>query len=477
MAETRHAARVRGSACRNASAMMQSTPSSPLRPLYHPWSVMLALSLAVTATVRGAAVEISWSGATTVAEGHGEVGPWQQNESAWDYLDDPTVALAPDRSLAVAWVDQGAHDVVFQWFSPDNQPRFERPVNVSRSGEIFSWLPRMVLDPGDPAVVSILWQEIIFSGGSHGGDILFAHSRDGGRTFGQPLNLSQSISGDGKGRITAEVWHNGSHDLVRAPDGTLYAAWTAYEGPLWFSRSQDNGASFSPPRQIAGDHRRPARAPSLAVAPSGRVWLAWTVGEDRSADLRVGTSDDGGASFSEPQRVLTGPGYADAPKLVVDESGGVHLVYSESEGPFGQPHVRYARSGVDEVRFGASRRVSDPLPSGMDAAGFPSVALDGAGGIYVVFELFPNGSRRPHGLGYILSTDHGRSFSPPRVVPHSVSPLGPNGSRQGHLMEKLAVNASGALAVANAAIAEGRASRVWYIRGQHGQPDALDPQP
>ena len=87
--------------------------------------------------------------------------------------------------------------------------------------------------------VYVLWQEIVFSGGSHGGAIFFARSRDRGATFDAPINLSNSRNGDGKARLTEKIWLNGSLDLARDDDGTLYAAWTEYDGPLWVSRSTD----------------------------------------------------------------------------------------------------------------------------------------------------------------------------------------------------------------------------------------------
>ena len=43
--------------------------------------------------------------------------------------------------------------------------------------------------------------------------------------------------GDGKGRITKDVWHNGSLDIAAGPDGTIHAVWTDYEGALWLTRS------------------------------------------------------------------------------------------------------------------------------------------------------------------------------------------------------------------------------------------------
>jgi hypothetical protein len=110
----------------------------------------------------------------------------------------------------------------------------------------------MVIASSDASHVYVLWQEIVFSGGTHGGEIFFARSTNGGKTFSDAINLSNTIAGDGKGRITSRYWHNGSLDLAMGPQGDLYAAWTEYEGNLWFSRSTDQGDSFSDPLRIAG---------------------------------------------------------------------------------------------------------------------------------------------------------------------------------------------------------------------------------
>src|SRR5688500_4170293 len=159
-----------------------------------------------------------WHGSTEVAAGRGAIGRWHMTESRWDYVDDATVAIDEGGGIAVAWADQGQKDVFFRKYSAQGKPLGEA-VNVSRSPKIFSWLPRLALDAGGH--IFVLWQEIIFSGGSHGGEILFARSEDGGKTFSAPLNLSNSRAGDGKGRITAEVWHNGSLDLALGNDGEI----------------------------------------------------------------------------------------------------------------------------------------------------------------------------------------------------------------------------------------------------------------
>src|SRR5690606_8162487 len=152
----------------------------------------------------------------------------------------------------------------------------------------------------------------------HGGEMFFARSSDGGATFGKPINLSRSIGGDGKGRITKEIWQNGSFDLARAPDGTLYAVWTAFYGPLWFASSTVGGETSSKPEQVAGTKQLPARAPSLAVAADGTVYLAWTYGETSSADIQLAVRRDG--TFGSPRSIATTPTYSDAPALAIDRA-------------------------------------------------------------------------------------------------------------------------------------------------------------
>jgi hypothetical protein len=433
--------------------------------------VLLTASLAAASSCAPADEQpaITWGASVEIATGGGQRGPWRQNESEYDYVDDPTVAFDADGAAAVAWVDQRHKDVFFQSYERDGSPRHRQPVNVSRSPEVLSWLPRLVLSPVHPGQVYVLWQEIVFSGGSHGGEIYFARSRDGGASFSQPLNLSLSTGGDGKGRINKDVWDNGSLDLAIGRDGTLYAAWTEYDGPLWFSRSNDLGESFSTPVRIAGEGRTaPARAPALAAGPDGSLYLAWTVGEDNGADIRIARSSDGGRTFGEPAVVATTEGYSDAPRLAVDRKGIVHVVHGESSGgPFDPYRVRYTRSHDGGRTFEPGREISTPRGTRIESEAFPALALDEQDVVYVLWEVYPDRHQSPRGLAMACSRDGGQTFSTPVIVPGSSDPAGGlNGSRQGLLMRKLAVNRAGAIAVVNSSFKPNEASRIWLMQGQ-----------
>ena len=408
----------------------------------------------------GAAAVPGWEAPVEIAAGRGEKGPWRQNESRYDYVDDATVAFAPGGGHYVAWVDQKDKEVWLRRVGADGRPG--AAVKVSRSPATFSWLPRIVVDPARGGRVYLLWQEIIFSGGSHGGDILFAASIDGGETFAAPLNLSRSKGGDGKGRLDRRTWSNGSLDLAVGADGTLFAAWTEYHGALWLARSRDGGSAFSAPRRIAGDDARPARTPALAAGPGGTIHLAWSVGEDPQGAIRVAASRDNGASFAAPQLVGVGEGRLDAPRLAF-AGGRLHLVYARQRAPGLPSDVQYAVSAADG-RFGASRTLSAPMSAG--GAAYPMLAGDGADGLAVAWENL-GADGRPQSLGMTLSRDAGRRFAAVSEVPGSAAPPGgSNGSQQGLLGQKLAFGRNGAIALVNSSVQPGVRSRVWLMRGR-----------
>lgn len=390
---------------------------------------------------------VHWLPVQDVASGGGTKGPWRQNDSQYDYVDDGTLAFLPGGGLAVAWVDQRRKEVLLQVFTSDGRGH-GAAVDVSRNPDTFSWMPRIAA--GGPDTLHVLWQEIVFSGGSHGGEILYARSLDGGRSFSQPMNLSNSPGGDGKGRLDRDIWSNGSLDLAVGANGKVYAAWTDYDGALWLARSHDGGRGFTPPQRIAGDNALPARGPALALDTGGTLYLAWAVGEDPDADIRVSSSPDRGASFSPPVLVGAKGARADAPRLAFDGGGRLHLVYMEGTGK--QPAaIRHVRSEGPALAFGTPRTLS----AHGEAAMAPQLAADAQGRVHVVWES-------AQGLRYTRVAD----TIVPVTVPHGRPGAGARqGSQQGLLGRKLAAG-DGTVALVNSSLAAGHGSRVWLMRGR-----------
>jgi len=423
------------------------------------------------AAVAPGAADILWQEPQPVARGPAIRGRWQMNDSEFHYVDDPTVTLTATGTIGVAWANQSKQDIFLQLYEPDGEPRLPGPINVSRSPGIFSWLPKMVIQGDEASTLYLLWQDIVFSGGSHGGEIFFARSTDGGHSFSPPINLSNTTAGAGKGRLTAERWSNGSFDLAQGPEGRLYAVWSEYEGNLRFSYSTDGGQQFSTPQTLvsAGDVGAPARGPTLAVAADGTVYLAWAVGDDDAANIYFSHSTDQGGSFAAPSQVHDSEGHADAPDLAIDSEGTLHLVYAESPGgSFRRSHIYYTQRSPGRDRFRAPKDITGGHAQKFERVSFPDVALDGDDRLYVVWDLFPEAAAaRPRGLGLTVSEDGGHTFSEPSIVPGTADPsLGINGSLQGLLMTQLAVNHTGAIAIVNSSFRANHFSYIWLIQGQ-----------
>ena len=408
---------------------------------------------------------LSFTEPVTVVTGNALRGPWRMNESDFFYVDDPGVAISETGEVGVVWADNERQDAFFQRFDSQGEALFEEPVNLSQSPEIFSWLPRVAFDETGERVFAVV-QDIVFSGGGHGGEIFFVRSLDGGQSFEEPQNLSNTPAGAGKGRLTEDHWSNGSMDLL-VRDDEIWVAWTEYEGGLFLRRSTDGGESFEEAVRIGGDDEMPARGPSLAVGPDGVVVIAFAVGEDDEADIHLAISRDGGGSFEEPFVVHQTQGHSDAPALVIDSEGGMHLSFAEAEeGRFGRYVVLYAYS--EEGReFTSPRVLSGEMEGEEGGVHYPSLALDGQDRLYLVWKHFPEQEeQRSQGLVLTISEDGGASFSQPMLIAESVDPeLGMGGGLQGLFMDKLAVNSEGQLALVQSFFDEGRESRIRLIRG------------
>ena len=194
---------------------------------------------------------------------------------------------------------------------------------------------------------------------------------------------TRSTGTERDGSENKDSWHNGSLDLVIRPDGTLCAAWTEYDGPLWFSRSSDRGESFSKPMRIAGGgEAKPARGPALAAGSEKqslpgldcrrrrqRPTFASAKSTDKGRNIR--RAGDRGAD----ERICS-----DAPKLAVDRKGAVHVVYGESSGEsFDPSHVRYARSHHAARTFETGARNFKTAAAVNRGRGFSGAGLGRAG--------------------------------------------------------------------------------------------------
>ena len=77
--------------------------------------VLLAVALgAAPAPGRADPSGVAWDERIAVATGGGHRGPWRMNESEYDYVDDPSVAVTERGVVGVVWADQSRRDILLQ---------------------------------------------------------------------------------------------------------------------------------------------------------------------------------------------------------------------------------------------------------------------------------------------------------------------------------------------------------------------------
>ncbi|HKP88318.1 MAG TPA: sialidase family protein [Blastocatellia bacterium] len=198
-----------------------------------------------------------------------------------------------------------------------------------------------------------------------------------------------------------------------------------WKGNVRFARSTDGGKTFSAAMTINSDGAgEPAghAFQSIAVDKQGRIYVAWIdernkQKEDRGAEIWLSVSTDHGQTFSRDRRILSDVCECCRTSLQIDAAGNLYLTYRTvpRSGPMYRD-IMLARSRDGGKTFAQTVVSYDKWEiDGCPVAG-PSFSFDKKGGLTVVW--FMGGGERP-GLYYATSTDGGKSFSPRRPMDSS----------------------------------------------------------
>src|SRR5262245_16234925 len=195
-----------------------------------------------------------------------------------------------------------------------------------------------------------------------------------------------------------------------------------WKGNIRFARSTDGGKTFSPAITVNSDGAgEPAghAFQSVAVDRRGRVYVTWIdernkQKEDRGAEIWLAVSTDGGRTFSRDRRILTDVCECCRTNLQIDAAGALYLSYRTvpRSGPMYRDII-IARS-TDGGKTFAQTLVSEDRweINGCPVAG-PSFSFDSRGAIIAVW--FMGGGERT-GLYYATSTSGGMTFAPRRLL-------------------------------------------------------------
>lgn len=203
------------------------------------------------------------------------------------------------------------------------------------------------------------------------GDIRFARSIDGGKTFSPAI----TINSDAAGAPTGHAFQSIAVDR----QGNIYLVWIDERNKrredrgaeIWLAKSTDRGRTFSRDRRILGDVCECCRT-NLQIDRSGNLYLAYrTVPRTGPMyrDIVVARSQDGGASFtpvivSEDKWEINGCPVA-GPSLSVNEDGRIVVVWFK--GGSENPGLYYATSADSGSSYTSRRALTDKERMGKHA--------------------------------------------------------------------------------------------------------------
>jgi hypothetical protein len=167
-----------------------------------------------------------------------------------------------------------------------------------------------------------------------------AASRDGGRTFADPVRVDGP---DPVAGFTADPRSDRPTQVVVTDDGAVHVVWVAtrpIEGEprpandLRIASSRDGGRTFEPPRQVVSDEQAEVWRPGFhraIVAPDGALHIAFLATPEEAdtvgRSVRVVTSRDEGRSFQPGEALTTSTCQCCPVSLAVRADGRIALAW------------------------------------------------------------------------------------------------------------------------------------------------------
>ncbi|MDQ6837120.1 MAG: hypothetical protein M3137_01930 [Actinomycetota bacterium] len=295
----------------------------------------------------------------------------------------PDVAFGPDGTLYVLYsnLEGTGNDPANLWLatSVDGGRTLDGPGRIA--GQL-AFQARIAV--GAPGEVYVTWLQAAAVGAlelpGSPNPVVAAHSTDGGRTFSDPVPVSDSgrplvgaaspvVDTSGRLLVLYEDFKGDRRDFLNL------------EGPPWeqpfgmvLTRSDDGGRSFSAGTELESDVLASHRFlvflpefPSLASGPGHTVYVSWADSRNGDQDVFLRRSDDDGRTWAPAVRVNDNPEgdgtSQDLPRVAVAPGGRVDVLYLDRRRD--RTHNRLAQatlaSSTDGGRSFSSRRASSQL--------------------------------------------------------------------------------------------------------------------
>jgi hypothetical protein len=323
----------------------------------------------------------------------------------------PTLAVgAAFDATGRIWLAQVKNQHVLVSYSEDGGAGFSEPVQATSVPETIAaeGENRPKIAVAADGVVLLSWTQALPQ--KYSGNIRFARSVDGGKTFSTPVTLNDdgritshrfdSLAIDGKGRVVVAWLDARDRDAVKEKGGEFSGV------SVYSAQSKDNGAHFSANRRVTRHVCECCRT-GITWVQDGPVMLWRNLYGKNTRDFAVSWLDSGvmrRASDDEWQ-IDACPHHGGG--IAADGGGALHLVW------FTQGKTR---QGLFYKRIdGQSESPAMALGNPAAQAGHPGVAAAGNTVILTWREF--NG--RAYVVQAMRSDDSGASWTPPMLLAES----------------------------------------------------------
>jgi len=301
----------------------------------------------------------------------------------------PRITTGTAGNVYVTWQDDTPGNTVIMFsHSTDAGVTFVAPINLS-NGSANSSTQQVAVDAAGN--VFVVWENDTLNLG-----IFFSRSTDGGATFSAPVALSTNTLGSFSPQLAIGL--SGNLNVVWEDDANGGA-------DISFSDSSDHGATFSLPESLSF-HTGNSMNAQIATDLNGNIDVIWQNDSPGHFDVFFSRSADNGVTFSTPRNISNGSGEAEDPQLGLDTKGNINAIWEDNTPSVFNPDIYFARSTDGGVTFSSPLNISND--SGISAN--PFLTVDVGGNINVAWEDDTPGNRD---IFFSRSTNSGATFSAP----------------------------------------------------------------